>query len=47
MVALQDLLDPAIEPLDHAAGLRMLRQGQPVFDAERLIRNWLSKFSRL
>ena len=31
---MQDLLDPAIEPLDHAVGLRMLRRGQAVFDAE-------------
>ena len=34
VVALQHLLDPAIEPLDHAVGLRMLRRGQAVFDAE-------------
>jgi len=34
VVALQNLLDPAIEPLDHAVGLGMLRRGQTVFDAE-------------
>ena len=33
MVALQHLLDPAIEPFDHAVGLRMLRRGQTMFDA--------------
>ena len=33
VVALQHLLDPAIEPLDHAVGLGMLRRGQTVFDA--------------
>jgi hypothetical protein len=34
MVALQHFLYPAVEPLDHAVGSRMLRRGQTVFDAE-------------
>jgi hypothetical protein len=33
VVALLHLLDPAIEPLDHAVDLGMLRGGQTVFDA--------------
>ena len=34
MVALQHLLDPAVEALDHAVGLRMRGRGQSVLDAE-------------
>ena len=34
VVALQHLLDAAVEPLDHAVGLGMLRRGQAVLDAE-------------
>ena len=34
MVALQYLLDPPVETLDHAVGLWMLRRGKAVFDAE-------------
>ena len=34
VMRLQHVLDPAVEALDHAVGLRMLRRGQPVFDAE-------------
>ena len=33
-MALQDLRDPAIEPLDHAVGLRMLRRGWAAFYAQ-------------
>ena len=31
---LQNLLDPAVEALDHAVGLRVLLRGQTVLDAE-------------
>jgi len=34
MVALQHLLDPAVEAFDHAVGLRVLRQRQSVLDAQ-------------
>jgi len=34
VMALQHLLDPAVETLDHAIGLRMLRRRQAVFDAQ-------------
>ena len=34
MVALQHLLDPAVEAFDHAVGLRVLRQRQSVLDAK-------------
>ncbi len=33
-VALQDVLDPAVESLDHAIRLRPHRRGQAVFDAK-------------
>jgi Mrp family chromosome partitioning ATPase len=33
-MALQHLLDPAVEAFDHAVGLRVLWWGQTVFDAE-------------
>ena len=33
-VALQDVLDPAVEALDHAVGLRSHRRGQAMLDAE-------------
>ena len=33
MVALQDVLDAAVEPLDHAVGLRMHRRRETVLDA--------------
>ena len=33
MVALQHLLDPAVEALEHIVGLRMLRWGKTMFDA--------------
>ncbi len=33
MVRLENVLDPAVEALGHAVGLRMLRRGQTVFDA--------------
>ena len=34
MVALQQLLDAAVEAFDHAVGLRMHRRGQTALDAE-------------
>ncbi len=34
VVALQHLLDPSVEALDHAIGLGVLRRGQAVFDPE-------------
>ena len=34
MVRLQHFLDAAVEPLDHAIGLRVLRRGQAMLDAE-------------
>ncbi len=34
MRALQRLLDPAFEPLDHAVGLRMRGRGQSAVDAK-------------
>ena len=34
MVRLQDLLNPSVEALDHAVGLRMRGRGKAVFDAE-------------
>ena len=34
VVALQHLLDPSVESLDHAVGLRVLRRGEAVFDAK-------------
>jgi len=34
VVALQHLFDAAVEPLDHAVGLGVLRRSQAVFDAE-------------
>ena len=34
MVRLQDLLNPSVEALDHAVGLRMRRRGQAVLDGE-------------
>lgn len=33
-VALQDILDPAVETLDHAVGLRSHGRGQAVLDLE-------------
>ena len=33
-MALQDVLDPAIEAFDHAVGLRPHRRGQAMLDAE-------------
>ena len=35
VVALQHLFDAAVEALDHAVGLRMLRRGGAVFDINR------------
>jgi hypothetical protein len=34
VVALQHLLDPAVEALDHTVGLRRLGRGQSVLDAQ-------------
>ena len=34
MVRLKHLLDAAVEPLDHAVGLGVLRWGEAVFDAK-------------
>ena len=34
MVRPKHLLDAAVEPLDHAVGLGVLRRGQAVFDAK-------------
>ena len=34
VVRLQHLLDPAVEALDHAVGLRVLRRGQAMVDGE-------------
>ena len=34
MVRLKHLLDAAVEPLDHAVGLGVLRWGKAVFDAK-------------
>ena len=36
VMALQDVLDPAIEAFDHAIGLRMHRRGQAMLDTERV-----------
>ena len=33
-VALQDVLDPSVEALDHAIGLRVHRRGQAMLDAK-------------
>ena len=33
VVTLQHLLDAAVEALDHAVGLRVLRRGEAMFDA--------------